>query len=62
MPRPSAVSKVNQASPPLSTPWYEMILKLAGCATASVAASIAWISAVPSLVRMFQVNATRSRQ
>src|SRR5688500_5172687 len=39
-----------------------MSLKLAGCAAASVAASIAWIAAGPSLVRMFQVSATRSRQ
>src|SRR5688572_8452170 len=63
MPRPTAVSKVNQAS---WTPLLEVEVPRRanplGLTSERRAASIAFTSARPSQVFTFQVNATRSRQ
>jgi len=63
MPRDSAVSNLNQASTAPSTSAAPSTNDQAlGRIFSAVAPSIAPISSAPSIVLMFQVNETRSRQ
>ena len=63
MPRAVPVSKVSQASVmPSASLASPSICQFVGCTLSSVAAAMSPIASRPSIVLMFQVNATRSRQ